>query len=207
MLRVLGKFASINVRKVLWACDEIGIPYRREDWGSGFRPTSDPEFLALNPKALVPVVVDGDLTLTESNTILRYLAAKHQRADLLPVTPAERAHVEQWMDWQATEFNSSWRYAFLAIVRKNPAFSDPALVEQSRREWTSMMALLDGRLSKTRRFVCGDGFTLADIVVGLGVNRWFQTPMERRTFPAVSQYWELIRQRPCASHYVGGATD
>ena len=59
-LRILGRANSFNVRKVLWLCDELGIPYQREDWGRGHRPTNTPEFLALNPTGQVPVVLDGE---------------------------------------------------------------------------------------------------------------------------------------------------
>ena len=66
MLEILGKASSINVRKVLWTCAELDLPYRREDWGSGFRDTHAAEFLALNPNAMVPVLRDGELVLWES---------------------------------------------------------------------------------------------------------------------------------------------
>ncbi len=58
-MRILGKASSINVRKVLWACDELRVRYTREDWGSGFRALDEPGFLALNPNAQIPVLVDG----------------------------------------------------------------------------------------------------------------------------------------------------
>ncbi len=80
MLRVLGKASSINVRKVLWTCQELGLPLAREDWGSGFRSTQEPAFLALNPNGLVPVLIDGERVLWESNTICRYLAGREGRA-------------------------------------------------------------------------------------------------------------------------------
>ncbi len=89
-----------------------GVSYEREDWGSGFASTQSPEFLQLNPNAQVPVLIDEAGVLWESNTICRYLAGKHQNTDLLPTEPAARARVEQWMDWQATELNPSWGYAF-----------------------------------------------------------------------------------------------
>jgi glutathione S-transferase len=121
-MRILGRTSSINVRKVLWTCDEIGLSYHREDWGAGFKPTSSREFLALNPIGLVPVIEDENGVLRESNSICRYLAAKAGRTDLLPADPYRRAGVEQWMDWQATDLNASWNYAFLALVRNNPAY-------------------------------------------------------------------------------------
>jgi glutathione S-transferase len=74
MLKILGRTSSLNVRKVLWTCDELGLAYEREDWGTGFASTKSPEFLALNPNALVPVLIDEQGTLYESNTICRYLA-------------------------------------------------------------------------------------------------------------------------------------
>ncbi len=73
MLQILGKASSINVRKVLWACAELGLPFEREDWGSGFKATDAPEFVALNPNAMVPVIRDGEFVLWESNSIIRYL--------------------------------------------------------------------------------------------------------------------------------------
>jgi glutathione S-transferase len=91
MLRILGRASSINVRKVLWTCREIGIAYSREDFGTGFAPTDTPEFLGMNPNGQVPVIEDEEGVLWESNTICRYLAAKHARTDLLPAGPRARA--------------------------------------------------------------------------------------------------------------------
>lgn len=195
MLTILGKASSINVRKVLWLCEEIGLEYSREDWGADFRSTDDPAFLALNPHGLVPVLRDGDTVLWESNTILRYLATKHARHDLLPADPASRGKIEMWMDWQATEFNAAWSYAFQGLVRHNPACQDPAMLAQSIAGWTRQVAILDGRLQSSRH-VASDEFTLADIPVGLAVNRWFMTPIPLRPdFAAVSAYYDRLAGR------------
>lgn len=53
-----GYAQSINVRKVLWACEELGLDFEREDWGGAFRSTSEPQFCALNPAGMVPVIGD-----------------------------------------------------------------------------------------------------------------------------------------------------
>ena len=196
LIKILCKASSINVRKVLWACEEIGLPHTREDWGSGFRDTQVPEFLALNPNGLVPVVVIDDLVLWESNTILRYLAASHGAHELLPAAPRERAQVEKWMDWQATDLNSSWRYAFQALVRKNPAFQNAAEIDASVVAWSRNLAILEGRLA-ANAYVAGDHFTLADVPIGLSVNRWFMTPIpDRPDFPAVTAYYDRLSHRP-----------
>ncbi len=187
MLRILGKASSINVRKVLWTCEEIGIAYTRADDG--------PE-LARNPNGLVPVIVDGDFVLWESNSIIRYLANKWAAHALLPREPQPRAEVDRWIDWQATELNNSWRYAFSAIVRRNPAFNDAGEIEASKKAWTRMLAILDAQLARTGAYVAGGHFTLADIPIGLSVNRWFMTPLERPAFAAVAAYYERLSGRP-----------
>jgi glutathione S-transferase len=207
MLRILGRVSSINVRKVLWTLDEIGIPYVREDWGTGFRSTKEVEFQALNPKSLVPVVIDGDLVLTESNTIIRYLANKHGRIDLHPADLARRAHVEEWMDWQASDLNTTWRYAVLALVRKNPAFADPAMIEASFVEWHAKMLLLEARLAQCPAYICGEAFTLADIVMGLAINRWARLPRALPALPAVAAYQARLLARATAQRYIGEGTD
>lgn len=195
MLKILGKFSSINVRKVLWTCAEIGLPYELEQWGSGTQPTNTPDFLTLNPNAMVPVIVDEGVSLWESNTICRYLANKHQRADLLPTAPMERAQVEKWMDWQATELNNSWRYAFMALVRQSAAHRDPSALENSVSEWNRHMQLLDAQLSVTGVYVNGAVFSLADIVIGLSVHRWVSAPIDHAILPSVSGYYERLSQR------------
>ena len=196
VLQVLGKPSSINVRKVLWLCAEMNLPVANEAWGTGFRSTDDPAFLALNPNALVPVLRDGDFVLWESNAICRYLAARHGRTDLLSTEPAARALVEQWMDWQATELNNAWRYAFMARVRQSPAHQDPAAIAASVAGWNRHMAILESQLARTSAYAAGAAFTLADIVLGLSTHRWFAAPIERPPLPAVAAYYERLSERP-----------
>ncbi|MEJ6005035.1 glutathione S-transferase [Paucibacter sp. AS339] len=202
MLKILGKASSINVRKVLWTCGELGLEFEREDWGSGFSSTETAAFRALNPNAMVPVLVDGDFVLWESNSICRYLAAREQRFDLLPAAPQERALVEQWMDWQAGEFNNSWRYAFMSLVRQSPAHQDPDLLAAGVAGWNRHVGILAQALAKTGAFVCGEQFTLADVVLGVSVQRWRMAPLpERPHWPEIEAYCERLAQRPGFAQY------
>lgn len=196
MLRILGKASSINVRKVLWTCAELNLPFEREDWGSGFQSTLTPEFLALNPCAMVPVIQDDDFTLWESNSIIRYLASRYGGEQLYPSEARARARVDQWIDWQASELNKSWSYAFLSLVRKSPAHQDSVALAAGCREWARRMEILDRQLQKTGAYVSGEQFSLADIPIGLSVNRWFETPLEHPHLPAVSAYYERLSQHP-----------
>lgn len=203
VLRILGKASSINVRKVLWTCAELNLSFAREDWGSGFRPTDTPEYLALNPNAMVPVLVDGETVLWESNTICRYLAARYGAGRLLPADPVHRAQVEQWMDWQATELNNAWRYAFMSLVRDSPVHRDAVQLAASVTQWNRHMGILERQLERTGAFVTGAEFSLADIVLGLSVNRWLLTPIERIVLPAVDSYVARLRERPAYLEFAG----
>jgi glutathione S-transferase len=187
-LKVIGKASSINVRKVLWTCAELGQAFEREDWQDSFA--------ALNPNAMVPVLVDGDFVLWESNAICRYLCAQGPESSLLGFDARQRARIEQWMDWQATELNNAWRYAFLALVRQSPAHTDRKQVEASIAAWHRHIGILDAQLQSTGQFVTGERFTLADVVLGLSVNRWMMTPMARPDYPAVRAYYDRLGARP-----------
>jgi glutathione S-transferase len=188
MLEVIGRTSSINVRKVLWTCAELDLHFEHAD--------SAPGLLAHNPNAQVPVIRDGDFILWESNAICRYLASTQPRATLLPAEPRERARVEQWMDWQATELNTAWRYAFLALVRKSPAHADPAEIAASVESWNRHMRLLDTHFQNGGQFVTGEFFTLADVVLGLSTQRWLLSPIERPALDALHGYYQRLSVRP-----------
>jgi glutathione S-transferase len=196
MLKIYGYAASINVRKVLWACDELQLSYEREDWGGRFRSTAEPAFRALNPVGMVPVIDDDGTVVWESNVIVRYLATSRGRTDLLPLEPARRAHVEQWMDWQASDFNNSWRVAFQGLVRKNPAHQDPAAIAASIAQLSNCVGIIDAELARTGAFIAGEQFTVADIVIGLSLHRWRSIPMNRPHYANVERYYEHLLERP-----------
>jgi glutathione S-transferase len=206
MLQILGKPTSINVRKVLWTCAELGLAFEREDWGAGFRPTNVPEFFALNPNAMVPVIRDGDFVLWESNSIIRYLAGRYGGEWLYPADPRERARCDQWIDWQASELNRSWSYAFLALVRQSPAHRDAQQIEASRANWAKHMAIVEGQLQRTGAFIAGDAFSLADIPIALSINRWLETPIARDDLPAVDAYMTRLASRDAYREYCRNGT-
>jgi glutathione S-transferase len=154
----------------------------------------DPGFIKLNPNGQVPIIVDEDFVLWESNTIIRYLTARYQRFDLLPKEPRARALVEQWMDWQATDLYLSYREVFYGLVR-SPGSVNAERIETSVAVWIDNMRVLNDRLSETCGYVAGATFTLADIPIGIAVNRWFMMPIERPEFAHVSVYYDRLSDR------------
>ena len=198
-LQILGRANSFNVRKVLWVCDEIGIAYTREDFGRGFAPTNTPDFLKMNPTGQVPVVIDGGRAMRESNTIVRYLAAKHKAVDLYPEDCEGRQAIEQWMDWVAYDITHALRGAFLGGQLKEAPYDHPWYVEQGQKELIEVMGLLDRHLGANGPYVMGDRFTIADIPMGLVVNRWFcltHPALKRPDYTALAGYYELMTERP-----------
>jgi glutathione S-transferase len=201
MLKIYGYAQSINVRKVLWACEELALAIERVDWGGTFRSTSEPDFLALNPAGMVPVIDDDGTVVWESNVIVRYLAASRRRTDLLPVDPVARARIEQWMDWQASDFNNSWRVCFQALVRRNPAFQDKGAIDASVDLFNRMVGVIDGELARTEGYIAGKSFTVADIVIGLSLHRWQSVPMPRPQYANVDRYLGRLLERPAFVRY------
>lgn len=193
-LKVLGRISSINVRKVLWTCAELDLHFEHA--------ASDAALLAQNPNALVPVIRDGDFVLWESNAICRYLAGKQPRNTLLPPQPQARALVEQWMDWQATELNTAWRYSFYAVVRHSPTHRDPAAIAASVEAWNGCMRLLDRHFARGGQFITGEFFTLADVAVGLSTHRWLHSPIEKPHLDAVHGYYQRLSVRPAFRAHV-----
>ena len=202
MLKIYGRANSINVRKVLWLCDEVGQTYEREDWGRGYKPTSEAAFQKVSSFGVVPVVVDDGFILRESNTIVRYLASKHKRADLYPADLQARAQAEQWMDWAATDIYTPIRPVFLGLqVKMAPFKDDKAGIEAGIKEWGRQMQLLDAHLAAHGPYVTGKSFTVGDIPVGLVVNRWFAIPFEKPQLKAVASYYDRLAERaPYRAH-------
>ena len=204
-LAILGRITSINVRKVCWTADLIGLSYRTEVWGLPHRDPREAEFLKLNPNAQVPVILDDGFVLWESGAIMRYLADKH-RSGLWPKDLKERAVVDQWVTWQGTELNPPWMYAVHALLRKNPAYSDRARIEDSLVRWTAAMRILEAQLLQTGGYVANDRLSLADIVLALSSHRWFSTPFERPELPAVKAHYEMVKATAEGGKYLGEAT-
>ena len=201
MVRVLGRVTSINVRKVLWALDELGISYEREDWGLPIRDPKVPEYLALNPNGSVPVFIEDDgFVMWESKGIVLYLA--QTRGALLPTDRPGLARSLQWLSWQATELNPPWMYALNSLVRKRPGFDDPAKIAESIATWTAKMEILEAELEKGNAFIAGDSFSIADIALGLSIHRWFIVPFDHKPLPHVQAYYERLKQRDAGARWM-----
>jgi glutathione S-transferase len=196
-LTVWGRLSSVNVQKVVWCADELGVEYRRIDAGGKFGGNDTPAYLAMNPNGLVPVIDDDGFVLYESNAIVRYLACKAGATSLWPEEPHARADVDRWMEWQSTGFTPAMGPAFWQLIRTAPEKRDVGAIEASRVKTEKLSAILDAHLAQ-RRFVTGDRFTVADIVIGCAAHRWLHLPIERTMRPNLQRWYDEVAARPGA---------
>ena len=196
-LRIWGRISSINVQKVVWTADELGLAYERLDAGGAFGVVATNEYRRMNPNSLVPVIEDDGFVLWESNAIVRYLAAKNSPGTLWPDDLRRRADVDRWMDWQSTTFTPAMRDAFWQVVRVPPEDRDAAVIEASRAASEKAAAVLDAHLAG-REFVSGGAFSPADIVLGCAAHRWLNLPLVREPRPELQRWYQGLRARPGA---------
>lgn len=197
MLTIWGRLSSINVQKVVWAAGEVGQAFERIDLGGPFGGVREPTFLAKNPNGLVPVLEDGEVCLWESNSIVRYLAARYGAGWIWQDDPARRAEADLWLDWTLSELQPALAPVLWGVVRKLPDYTDPARIAAGMAATEALMEILEAQLAR-RNFLADDRFGMADIVVGTGVHRWLNMPVERKARPRLQRWYETVAARPAA---------
>jgi glutathione S-transferase len=190
-----GRKTSSNVQKAMWALEELGKPFEQIELGLNFGGLDTPDYLAMNPNALVPTLRDGDLILWESHAIIRYLASTYGEGSLWPVDPKARARCDQWTDWTAMRFQPAWIGVFMLAERMKPTHRDPAALAKAVAAANACFQIMDAQLAKTP-YLAGDHLTYADIAAGVALYRWFAMDIERTDVPAVEAWRERLMQRP-----------
>lgn len=203
MLKIWGRKNSSNVQKVLWTCAELDVAFERVDWGGAFGGNKDPAYLAMNPNGLVPTVQDGDLIIWESNTIMRYLCAKHGGEHLHPKEPARRTYVERWMDWQLQTLIPPMATLLFGYYRTPVEKRDPAALEAARQRGIELWSIIDNQLARGD-YLAGGALSLADICVGIWSHRWHAYPIERPSLPRLAAWHERIAREPGFRTHVAG---
>ncbi len=202
MLKIWGRMSSINVKKVVWTAQELALDFQRTEAGGLFGVVKTPDYMALNPNSLVPVIEDHDYVLWESNVIVRYLSAKHSLGQMYPTDLRERFDAERWMDWQQTTLNPASRAGFWQLIRTAPEQRKDDVIAESNAAVESLMATLDAHLAE-RSFMVGERFTVADIPLACEVHRWFGLPQARQSRPHIERWYDSI----CARQASKGVLD
>ena len=196
-LKIWGRMSSINVKKVVWTAQELGLDFERHEAGGVHGVVKTPAYMALNPNSQIPVIEDGQYVLWESNVIARYLCAKHSHGNFYPENLQERFDGERWMEWQQTNVNPASRNGFWHLIRLPVDQRDPVAVAQSNAAVEPLMAILDAHLA-SRSFMVGERFTMADVPLGCEVQRWFGLPQARQPRPHIERWFASLLARPAA---------
>lgn len=146
---------------------------------------------------MVPTIEEPDgFTLWESNAILRYLARSRAAGHpIYPAAPREAADVDRWMDWQLSALNGAMTPIFWTFVRTPEKHRDLAAAEKARQAAAKLWGMVEPRLAR-QDFVCGGTLTLADVVLGIYVHRWFVLPIERPDLPGLAAWYARLKARP-----------
>ncbi len=201
MLKLWGRINSINVQKVLWALDELKVPYERTDAGLQFGVVNEPFYRKMNPNGRVPTIADDGLVLWESNAIVRYLAAKHGTGTLWPTDLRQRADADHWMDWATSTVAPALTPVFWGLIRTPPEKRNMPAIEAEAEKVGQAFQVLEQSL-EGRDHVAGKSFTMGDIPLGTFVHRWNALAVKRPKLPRVEAYYQRLQQRASYREYV-----
>ncbi|MBX9710966.1 MAG: glutathione S-transferase N-terminal domain-containing protein [Xanthobacteraceae bacterium] len=199
-MKVLGRADSLNVRKVLWAMDEMGIEIVREDYGGSFGKTDTEEYRCMNPTGLVPVVIDGDAAIWESNTIIRYLATRSPNKGFAGASSREAAQISQWMDWQLGTLNPLAQSLFVQIRLGEK--SDQKIVADVSANLAKLLNTVLKRALPPHGFMFGKSVTAADICLGIMLHRYVSLLDAASLEDRVRQYHKDNSERAGFQKYV-----
>jgi glutathione S-transferase len=204
MIKIWGRNTSSNVQKAMWAVGELKLAHERIDVGGKFGGNKEAKYLAMNPNGLVPTLEEEDgFLLWESNSIVRYLAAKHDKAGVLePKDARERALASQWMDWQLSVLGPAITPAFWGLIRTPPEKRDAAAIKASQEKTVTAMKMLEERLGKSD-YVAGPNFSYGDIPVGVMCYRYRQLVPDRPKTPNLDRWYDAIASRQAFKDHVG----
>ena len=204
MIKIWGRNTSSNVQKAMWAVGELGLEHERIDIGGAFGMNREPKYLAMNPNGLVPTLEEEDgFLLWESNSIVRYLAGKHDKKGVLePKDARQRALASQWMDWQLSVVGPAITPAFWGLIRTPEDKRDMAAIKTAQDKTVAAMKILDAQLGKTQ-FVAGDAFSYGDIPVGVMCYRYVQLVPDRPKTANLDRWYAAISGRKAFKDHVG----
>jgi glutathione S-transferase len=201
MIEVWGRRSSSNVQKVVWALDELGLEFNRHTVGGSFGGNREPEYLKMNPNGLVPVLRDGEITMFESNAIVRYLAARHGEGTLRPKDTKGLAAAEQWMEWQNLNVAMPISTIFMNEVRFTKMQRDPNKIAAAEANLAKVLPIADHALASSQWFA-GDSFSYGDVVMGVLYWRYFKIGGKTIDLPNIRRWFEALQQRPAYKKWI-----
>jgi len=178
--------------RVLWLLEELGLDYELKAYSRDQNFRAPAELSAVHPLGKAPTLVDNDLVLAESATILRYLEQKYGDGRLVPApgTP-ERAIHDEWLDY--VESSAALPAMFTLLGAKTGGLS-PGLAGFTAPELTKALSYISDRVAD-RHFLMGERLTLADIQMSYLLAA-LRNVRQLEAFPAVAAYLDRLEATP-----------
>jgi glutathione S-transferase len=191
-IKIYGDPGSGSLRRVTTAAAIMGIAIERMNIDLFKGESHTPEFLALNPHGLTPVMVDEDVVLYEASAINLYLAEKVE-SDLLGSSARERHEVLQWMFWSGEQWRVFSTLTFNERIVKSfmGQIEDASIIDLTFANIRAAGAVLDRHLAQ-RRFIVGDRLTLADIDIAAPFSRSARTKFPFEEFPHLMAWQQRL---------------
>jgi len=206
MMKLYGTPPTRALR-ALWLLNELGLDHENipVDLGAGEQLT--PEFLALNPGAKLPVLVDGDMVICESAAIQLYLADKYgdrfPGSGLIPDTADDRGRMYHWLFFLMTEIEAPlWRIALHSFVYE-PEEQSATEIALAKRDAARMIAVLEQHM-QGRDYLVGERVTVADFNAAFTLD-WAREEALLDDAPVLSAYLESMYARPRAPVTIAAA--
>jgi glutathione S-transferase len=204
VLTIWGRKTSSNMQALMWCVGELGLAYVRHDAGHRFGGLDTPDFLAMNPNGVIPVVRDGDgEPLWETGAILRYLAGRYgDGGSFWPADPVQRVRVDKWAEWAKLNVSNQFTVEiFWRVVRTAPRDRDPAAIRAAIQALGQRFDIAEARLAENR-YLAGAEFSLADIQFGHILFRYFDIVIDRPDRPVLARYYRSLIERPAFREHV-----
>ena len=192
-----------RVLRALWLLNELGLDHELIPTAPFSEEARSPAFLALNPTGKVPVLIDGDVVLTESSAIQLYLAEKFPEAGLIPQDIAKRAQMYRWIFFLVTEIEQPlWRIARNTVIYPEHKRM-PADIRVATEECKAMLAVLE-KYMQGREYFVGDCLTVADLNAAYTLD-WAREAGMLEDAPALRAWVEKMYARPKAPMTIAAA--
>ncbi|MBW4599731.1 MAG: glutathione S-transferase family protein [Calothrix sp. FI2-JRJ7] len=199
----LYEFAPTRSIRVRWVLQELGVEFEAISINMLAGEHRTPAFLAINPAGKLPVLVDGEHSITESVAITLYLAEKYPDRNFVPTNLQERAQLYRWLFFAATELEQPlWRISRHTFLYPEESRL-PAEVSLARQDFISMAVVLENHML-SRHFVVGEHVTVADFVLAYTLD-WANEIQLLTTFPTLAAYMERMYERPKAPKRIASA--
>jgi len=196
MITVWGRKSSSNVQAVLWCLQELDLQYKRIDAGFTYGVTDTDEYLKMNPNGVVPTLQDGsNEPMFESCAICRYLANRYSSSHFWPNDLNERATIDMWAEWSKLNVAQNFSLPlFWPKVRLAPEQSTAESIKTAMDKLQPYLAIADDRLFHLKH-LASDKFTLADIIFGHSLYRYFDIDIPRPKHANLDRYYHDLCQR------------